>query len=305
MRTHTLLCSCLLLCAITTLSAQYQISGELKKWHKVTVTFDGPATSETAAVNPFTDYRLNVTFTNGNRTYVVPGYYAADGNAANSGADSGNKWRVHFAPDAAGTWTFEASFRTGDMVAVADAANAGSPTGFDGQRGSFTIGETDKTGRDHRGKGRLQYVNEHYLRHAETGEYFLKIGADAPENLLAYDGFDNTPDNGGRRKSWGPHERDWRPGDPTWRNGQGKGIIGAINYLAAEGQNAFSFLTMNINGDDRNVFPYISDDRRDRLRMDCSKLDQWEVLFEHADRMGMYLHFKTQETENEIGRAHV
>jgi len=34
--------------------------------------------------------------------------------------------------------------------------------------------------------------------------------------------------------------------------------------------------------------------------MDCSRLDQWEIVFEHGDRMGMFLHFKTQETENEL-----
>jgi len=50
---------------------------------------------------------------------------------------------------------------------------------------------------------------------------FLKIsllagGADAPENFLAYDGFNNTPDNGKRRKSWGPHVKDWRSRDHLW-----------------------------------------------------------------------------------------
>jgi len=38
------------------------ITGELKKWHKVTLTFTGPQTSENAEPNPFLDYRLNVTF---------------------------------------------------------------------------------------------------------------------------------------------------------------------------------------------------------------------------------------------------
>ena len=32
------------------------ISGELKKWHKVTITFDGPNVKETDTKNPFTDY---------------------------------------------------------------------------------------------------------------------------------------------------------------------------------------------------------------------------------------------------------
>jgi hypothetical protein len=121
----------------------------------------------------------------------------------------------------------------------------------------------------------------------------------SPENFLAYEDFDNTPNDGDRRKSWSPHAKDFIPGDPTWQNGKGTGIIGAINYLSNEGMNAFSFLTMNIKGDDKNVFPYVSDAPADRLRMDVSKLAQWEIVFEHADKMGMYLHFKTAETEND------
>lgn len=67
------------------------LSGELKRWHKVTVTFDGPNTSETANPNPFSDYRLDVTFTHqsSNRSYTVPGYFAACGNAENNSCDSG------------------------------------------------------------------------------------------------------------------------------------------------------------------------------------------------------------------------
>jgi len=279
-----------------------KVRGELKKWHKVTIDFTGPETGETATPNPFTDYRLDVTFRRGGSTYVVPGYYAADGNAAHSSAASGNVWRVHFCPDETGRWTYSASFKKGPNVAV---GTGGASAGYcDGATGSFEIRPTDKTGRDHRGKGRLEYVGGHYLRFAETGEYFLKCGADAPENFLACDDFDNTPNNQDLRKSWRPHVKDWRPGDPTWKNGRGKGIIGAINYLArVKGMNAFSFLTMNINGDDRNVFPYISDDpdvSGNFARFDCSKLDQWEIVFEHADSLGLYLHFKTQETENEM-----
>ena len=90
---------------------------------------------------------------------------------------------------------------------------------------------------------------------------------------------------------------DWQSGDPTWGADKGKGLIGAVNYIASEGLNAMSFLTMNIGGDDRNVFPYVS--YSNPTRMDCSKLDQWEVVFEHMDAQGIYLHFKTQETEND------
>lgn len=278
------------------------VTGEAKTWHKLTITFDGPAASEAGTPNPFLDYRLDVTFTNGDKSYTVPGYFAGDGDAANSSATAGNKWRVHFAPDETGTWQYAVSFRQGPAIAVSDADTAGEAAGYmDASRGSFTVGPSDKEGRDFRGKGRLQYVGERYLQFAESGEYFLKAGADAPENLLAYSDFDGDFKADGQNddlvKDWAPHVGDWKNGDPTWQDGKGKGLIGAINYLASKGMNAFSFLTMNIAGDDRNVFPYTSYD--ERYRFDVSKLDQWELIFEQADRLGLYLHFKTQESENQ------
>jgi hypothetical protein len=278
------------------------VTGELQQWHKVTITFDGPAASEVGTPNPFLDYRLTVTFTHGERSYTVPGYYAADGDAANSSASAGNKWRVHFAPDDTGTWRYAVSFRRGPNVAVSQSALAGESAGYmDGVRDSFAVAPSDKDGRDFRARGRLEYVGDRYLRFAETGEYFLKCGADAPENLLAYRDFDGAFTEDGENdhliKDWAPHIGDWSDGDPTWQNGRGKGLIGALNYLASKGLNAFSFLTMNVAGDDRNVFPYTSYD--ERYRFDVSKLDQWEIVFEHADRLGLYLHFKTQESENQ------
>jgi hypothetical protein len=52
---------------------------------------------------------------------------------------------------------------------------------------------------------------------------------------------------------------------------------------------------LNIKGDDQNVFPFIDYDTYDRF--DCSKLDQWEVVFDYADKKGMFLHFKLLEQE--------
>lgn len=282
--------------------SKVQISGELKKWHKVTLTFDGPEADEQDENNPFLNYRLNVHFTKRNKTFKVPGYFAADGNAGETSATSGNKWRVHFAPDEVGEWSYEVSFRKGENVAVNEAQEAGSSAGYmDGMKGTFIIDHTDKNGRDFRSKGRLQYVEEHYLRFAETGEYFLKAGADAPENFLSYTDFDGDFHSDGHKdhlvKTWEPHIKDWQAGDPTWQNGKGKGIIGAINYLASKGMNVFSFLTCNIKGDDQNVYPYTSYDVLDR--MDISKLDQWEMVFEHGQKKGMFLHFKTLEVENQ------
>jgi hypothetical protein len=276
----------------------------IMKWHKMTFSFDGPQTSETADPNPFLYYRTDVTFTHPatNTTFVVPGYYAADGKAANTSASEGSKWLVHFAPNQTGQWNYQVSFRQGDNIAVSDDRNAGQNAGFcDGQKGSFTVAASDKTGRDFRGKGILQYVGKHHLQFADSKEFFLKAGADAPENLLSYADFDGDFKTDGQKdnlvKTWQPHVADWKAGDPTWSDGKGKGLIGAINYLASKGMNVFSFLTMNIEGDDRNVFPYIT--YKERVRLDVSRLAQWEVIFEHADKLGMYLHFKTQETEND------
>ena len=168
-----------------------EIEGELKKWHKTTLIFEGPSTSELSEDNPFLNYRLDVTFSNNGTSYRVPGFYAADGNAAETSADAGNIWKVHFTPDQVGEWNYEVSFKKGSGIAVAsDLENATSGGFMDGNTGSFSIGDTNKTGDDNRAKGRLNYVGESYLKFAETGKYFIKLGVDAPENLLAYDDFD-------------------------------------------------------------------------------------------------------------------
>ena len=52
----------------------------------MTLTFRGPKSDEAATPNPFRDYRLNVTFRSGDTKLVVPGFFAADGQAAETGA---------------------------------------------------------------------------------------------------------------------------------------------------------------------------------------------------------------------------
>ena len=285
------------------------IAGELKQWHRVTLTLDGPFAHELQRnPNPFTDYRLEVVFRHSDgHQMLVPGFFAADGNAANTSAESGTKWRVHFAPDAPGDWTYQVYFYSGTDVAltseVASKRDAKPHPLLHGKRGQFAIIESDKQGRDLRAHGRLEYVGERYLRFAGSGKPFLKFGADAPETLLGYEDFDGTIAMKPQKvplKSWEPHLRDWETGDPTWRNGRGRGLIGAINYLSGKGCNAFSFLTYNAGGDGDNVWPFVL--RDDKLHYDCSKLDQWQMVFDHGTAKGMYLHFKMQETENDDER---
>jgi Domain of unknown function (DUF5060)/Stigma-specific protein, Stig1/Putative collagen-binding domain of a collagenase len=285
--------------------ADSPVSGSLMIWHKVTLTFDGPDTSEDAATNPFRDYRLTVTFTRGARSLTIPGYYAADGEAADTSATAGNKWRVHFMPDEVGDWDYDVSLRTGSDVALSQDPSAGSPVaGVDGLSGTLTIGSSDKTGRDFRSKGLLAYEGERYLSFKGTGQRFIKGGADSPENFLGYYEFDDTEDHGGSGNDlqngihrYAPHVDDWHPGDPTWAGGKGKAIIGALNYLAGKGMNSVYFLTMNVEGDGREVYPWTAYD--ERFRFDVSKLDQWEMVFEHMTENGLMLHVLTQETEND------
>ncbi len=272
---------------------------QYEKWQVITLDFEGPNTSETAELNPFTDYRVNVIFSSGSTEYRVPAYYAADGNAAESSADEGSTWRVHFTPDQVGTWTYEVSFEQGSMIAVSK--DEGEAVGAHGEKGVFEVIAPTANTHPFQSKGRLIHPKGRFFHFAETGEPFIKGGANSPENLLAYADFDGTYSIDSTKqfiKEYQAHLQDWKAGDPTWQAGKGKGLIGAINYLSEVGMNAVYFLTMNIEGDGRDVFPYRS--HTDLTRFDCSKLDQWNIIFAHAQAKGIALHFVTQETENEM-----
>lgn len=192
--------------------------------------YGGSWASESAANNPFMNYRLTTTFTSGSsgRMYSIPCSWAADGRAAHSGATAGSVWRCLFTPDVTGLWRWSVAFKSGTNVAVRSGGGGAPVSPFDGQTGSFRVRKSNKTGRDFRGKGRLRPVTgKRHLRH-ENGECFMKHGADSPENLLGYSGFDNTPK---ARHDYAPHRRDWRGGDPAWaKDRRGKAIVGANTF---------------------------------------------------------------------------
>src|SRR5262245_10048605 len=133
-RRQSLLASLLFIYAFGLKAAIPVISEEPTQWHKVTITLDGPEAAEIdSRPNPFLDYRLTILFKHesGEPSYRVPGYFAADGKAANSSASSGNKWRAHLSPDKPGKWTYEVSFVHGPNVAITD--SGGEPLqGLDG-----------------------------------------------------------------------------------------------------------------------------------------------------------------------------
>lgn len=287
----------LLLSWLTICCNQGSYDHEVQLYQKLKLDFDGPDLSEMGTDNPFLNYRLNVTFTNGSVKYITPGYFAADGNAGETSATSGTIWRAWFIADQVGEWSYTVSFRKGDNIAVSNVSD-GQALAFDGASGTILVNDLQA---DSDEKGRLDYVGKRYLQYSESKEYHLKVGPNSPENFLAYEGFDSTYSHNANQvfiKSYEPHVKDWSIGDPTWQDGEGKGIIGSINYIAEMGMNVIYFLTMNIEGDGKDVWPYVS--HTDFDRMDCSKLDQWDVVFTHMEDKGVLLHFVLQETENEL-----
>ena len=279
------------------------VEGRRNVWHPMAVSFRGPAARETdESPNPFLDYRLSVIFRGPKgEKYNVPGFFAGDG----LGGGAGNVWRAHFTPDTAGRWSFQASFRKGKQVAVSLKPEAGERAILDGQKGEFDVAGADPDAPGFLSKGKLAYVpGKFYLKTLGDNRYWIKGGTDSPEDLLAYEGFDDT--RSGSRfavKTYAGHVRDWKPGDPDWKDGRGKGIIGAINYLAEQHVNLIYFLPMNIGGDGQNVWPFagridpVGDPASDNTHYDISKLHQWEIVFRHAQAKGIVLHFVFNEAE--------
>lgn len=274
----------------------------------VELNISGPESSEDGEINPFTDYKLDVLFTKDQDSLLIPGYYAADGKASETGASSGTAWRVRFTPPESGIWNYTISFRTAKNITRPYNDDPGLEVTPDGQTGTVQITLPNDDPVSFRSRGNLER-DGHYFKESRSGQYFLKVGANSPENFLAYHEFDGTYYAGENEERSGesapnqglhayqPHVNDWRQADTLWQGQKGKGILGALNYLASKGMNSVYFLTMNVGGDGQDVFPYAS--HTDFTRFDCSKLDQWDIVFGHAEKLGIVMHIVTQETENE------
>lgn len=270
----------------------HRVTGELRTWHEVAVIVDGPHASETGSENPFADVRMTVDFRSPTgQEYSVPGHFAADAMAADSGARSGSTWRAYLMPDAPGVWSYQVTLVRGTDAALGEPAPTAQGHGV---AGTFTVKPSTAPGDSFLGRGRLDHRGGPYLTFVGSDEPFLKNGAGGPENFLAYEGFDGTPPS----HRFESHEDDWRPGDPLWGKGRGREIVGAINYLSSMGVNALYLVTYNADGGDGDdVWPWV--DRQTKRRYDVSKLDQWNTVFGHMSRRGVMPHLLFRETEND------
>lgn len=284
-------------------SSDARVSGELNKWNKLTVTYDSPNNLQENE-GTFKNNRVDVVFTSPTgKKLRIPAFFSADGNAANSGAKEGKKYKAHLRPNETGVWTYQILRYTGTDVAIKNVNNL--PAAADNITG--TIGDVKGVNAnlpDLRAKGRLLYQTtgsnkqRRYLRFKENGEFFLKIGPDSPENILDYDDFDHDVNKNGcglcKEHFFNPHAGDYKTGNPTWKNGKGKNIMGALNYIKAQDMNSFSMSLFG--GDDKNVFPWINP--TSKFTYDVSKLAQWEMVFDHAENIGLMMHYKLAENEN-------
>ncbi|NNC37590.1 MAG: DUF5060 domain-containing protein, partial [Hyphomonadaceae bacterium] len=292
----------------------HEIESTGAAYERVTISIDGPKLDERGAVNPFSDIRLDWNISKGDKTWTVPGYFAACGDAANTGCTSGNLWRAHFIPSELGAYKWTVRFRKGTDIAIRNPS--GTPIEGDGLDGEFLV---DRLSDDPiKARGILSYTGEQYYRYSGDNSLFFKFGPDAPENMLAYSEFDATPNYKMFRKNWNAHRNDLTStGHPfRWKGNKGDGLLGMFEYLAKSGANSVSMLLWNIGGDDRNVFPhllavdtdeYVSMQPKDQWasgtiqdRFDVSKMEQWKQAFLYADSLGIHLHFKLQETENNL-----
>ena len=295
--------------AMGTANAEVSITGTLSKWHPLTLDVTGatnPVGERLNTPNPFLDFRFDVTFTSPtDETFTVPGFFAGDG----KGNGIGDVWRARFSPNQTGQWSYEISFRSGKDISVSDTAGIALP--IDGTSGVFNITPQSESDDGFLKYGRLEYVEEHYLKFAD-GPHWIKGGIDSPENFFGYAGFDDTVDQPGGASTgtllngvhhYPSHIADWRAGDPLFDNSQtpdaAKGIIGAVNYLASEGVNSLYFLPMNLGGDGRETYPFIgtNDTFYVSTHYDISKLYQWNIVLNHMQNQGIAVHMVLAETE--------
>ena len=291
------------------------VTGTLRKWQPVTLTFVGPLFSEADETpNPFLDRRLWIDFNAPSGAVMrTEGFFAGDG----SGGSAGNAWQVRAAFFEEGDWEYTVHFREGSDVATSLDPTAGQAGMLEGITGILPMGPRDPEAPGFLKYGALEYVGEHYLKFRD-GPYFLKGGTDSPENLFGFEGFDGTWDEPGGVDTSGlpeglhqflPHVQDFGSaglGDDTsplftssTTGADSRGLVGALDYLASRGVNSAYFLPMNLGGDGRDTWPFLGpmDSASDKLHYDLSKLHQWNQVFAHAMRRGIALHLVLGETE--------
>ncbi len=221
------------------------------RWGKIELIFTGPESRGMGEPNPFA-IPFDVLFTGpdgGN--YLVPGFYDGDG----MGGMDGNVWKARFSADINGTWSFHTQ----------------SPEPLlNGLNGTIAVIDPPVDAPDLYRLGRLEYVGERYFKF-RNGGYWIKAGADEPENLL-----------GG---AFG--ENDWEEKKRQ------------IDQLVSYRVNSVYVMTHNIDGDHQDVWPWAGataeEAKQNADRFDVARLAQWRALFEHIQERGLVIHLVLED----------
>jgi hypothetical protein len=245
----------MLLAAVLLASAAAQ---PYARWGKIELAFEGPRSQGLGQANPFA-IPFDVTFTGpGGKTWRVPGFYDGDGR----GGLDGSVWKVRFSADRNGSWRYETH---------------SSEKLLNGRRGTFTVTDPPAGAPELYRKGRLEYAGRRYLKFREGG-YWIKFGADDPENLLG--------------AAFGDQESKKRQ----------------LDWIAAKGINSIYVMTHNLDGDGKDVWPWAGataeEAKRTSDRFNVAKLAQWRDLLEHAQTRGLVIQLVLQDDSAWSGYDH-
>lgn len=295
--------------------------------------------------NPWLHVRLNVYFDHPDipEPICVPGYFAGDG----ASGSTGRVWRAHFTPEIEGTWTVAASLESGQNINAAPVSAFGGLLSIESYEPLLTVlpAPVGAPGFGSLGIVRWNREGQYYAYSVAGKSRFVQCGVGSPENFLGYAGFQDAQDGNslggeicccrqacfsdcrrticqssgdgapGFLHRYAPHISDWSEGDPDWSaNGleqQGRGIIGAINYLADDcGVNSMYMMLMNLGGDGKDTHPFLTNggggdcpregssfDPGHTLNYHVARLDQWRTVLEHANHKGLMLQLFLAEQE--------
>ena len=171
------------------------------------------------------------------------------------GGENGHLWKVRFSADEPGRWKY---------------ITESSDHHLEKKSGQFVITDVPADAKGFWKWGRLEAVGtpENEIRYLKfrDGPYWLKAGCDDPENFLGhYQNFNTLA----KRKA-------------------------AVDYLADAGINSLYIMLHNIDGDDKDVWPWLGNSLKEAkanggkdARFDIVKLREWRELFAHMQMRGV------------------
>ncbi len=188
------------------------------------------------------------------------------------GGPDGTVWKVRFSADENGKWIWISQSTDRKINSV---------------KGSFLVTDPGQEMQELYRWGRLEAVGTpengiRYLKFRE-GPFWLKAGCDDPENFLGNLENYNTIE---KRKS-------------------------AVDYLASKGINSLYIMTHTIDGDGRDVWPWLGDTQEEakkngmgEVRFHIARLKEWFELFQYMQSRGMVVYMVLEDDSAWKGYDH-